>query len=703
MNTTIPVCIPVRYTEGDFVGDLVYHWPFDDGSGKVLGYTARYDNQEEDKKVIPFFKPNGNRFKMGYPEGKRHLFGLQSLKDPRAWVYIPEGEKCESFLRALGVQSVTWPGGANAVELADWSVMVAFLNICILPDNDEHSEKAAHELARLLASLPGSREIRIARVAKDLGPGADVVDLAKQYVPDWNEFDPPAPESVPMLREVVLTSIEANIEPVPPEWLQPDRPAPLPLRRTAPPMERYPVDALPGVLRDAVLAIHESIQAPVAMCAQSVLSTAALAVQAHADVLVDGRRIPMSVWFLTIGVTGERKTAVDNQALWPVRTFEDEKREDYARAMNDYINETAGYKSAHARAARKWGMGGDPMATLGEPPKAPLQPVLRISDCTIEGLYSYLGTGWPSVGLFSSEGGLMVGGYGFNEENILKSLAGLSELWDGGRVARMRKGDGISLLVGRRLSLHLMLQPVAASMLMGSAVAEGQGFLTRTLTVWPDTTRGTRLYREHDLSADIRMKRYGKTILDLLRTPLPLVSDSGGHTLNPRTVTLEPEAKRTWIAFHDHVETQNGPGGDTEAVAGLANKIPEHALRLAGVFTLVEDASLDDVSRETMDNAIELAEWYLKEGLRLQGAASVTPELLLAEQALEWMRKQGGEIPMRHLYQYGPYRLRDAESARRIVRILEKHGQIEKVSDAKRETWRVVSDGLQGLSEDLSS
>ena len=88
-----------------------------------------------------------------------------------------------------------------------------------------------------------------------------------------------------------------------------------PLCRPVPPAAPYPVDALGGVLGAAVAAIRDIVQAPLALCAQSVLAAASLAAQRHADVLIDGRRCPLSLWLISVAESGERKTAVDQCAL----------------------------------------------------------------------------------------------------------------------------------------------------------------------------------------------------------------------------------------------------------------------------------------------------------------------------------------------------------------------------------------------------
>jgi hypothetical protein len=58
---------------------------------------------------------------------------------------------------------------------------------------------------------------------------------------------------------------------------------PRPLMREVPPADPFPVDALGEALAPAARAIHDRVQAPLAICGQSVLAAATLAVQAHAE------------------------------------------------------------------------------------------------------------------------------------------------------------------------------------------------------------------------------------------------------------------------------------------------------------------------------------------------------------------------------------------------------------------------------------
>src|SRR6478735_5885412 len=94
--------------------------------------------------------------------------------------------------------------------------------------------------------------------------------------------------------------------------------APLPLFPSMPSSEPYPVDYLGPILSAATGAVARKVQVPLSIAAQSVLATASLAAQAHADVLLPfGQTRPLSLYLVTIAASGDRKSSSDNEALRP--------------------------------------------------------------------------------------------------------------------------------------------------------------------------------------------------------------------------------------------------------------------------------------------------------------------------------------------------------------------------------------------------
>jgi Protein of unknown function (DUF3987) len=481
--------------------------------------------------------------------------------------------------------------------------------------------------------------------------------------------------------------------------------SPRPLMREIPPADPFPTDALGEILANAAVGIQDRTQAPLAMCGQSVLATATLATQGHASVhLPTGQLRPISNYFATIGVTGERKSAVDTEATWPVRKREAALREQYGPQKLDYENSKEAWDKArdHAKTAGK----GDKAAAikaalerLGSPPDEPLLPRLTCSEPTIEGLVKVFAKGGPSLGIFSDEGGMFIGGHGLTPEAKLRTASTLSKLWDGSPIDRVRGGDGATILPARRLAMHLMVQPNVAALFLGDGMLAEQGLLSRVLATAPESHIGRRMWRAASADADAAMRAYGARLLDIFELPLPL-AEGKRNELAPRELKLSRAAHAQWIAFHDYVECNlREVGGKLWPVRGFGNKLPEHAVRLAAVVTLVADINAPEIDDDNMRRGIELAEHYAIEALRLFEASKANADLALAQRLLDWLHRQWPEeaISLPDIYQRSLNAIGDQATARKLVNILVEHGWLEPIPGGaiivgcrRREAWRIV-------------
>lgn len=472
---------------------------------------------------------------------------------------------------------------------------------------------------------------------------------------------------------------------------------PDPLRRALPPAKDYPLDALGPILKPMVKALMGTVRAPDAICAQSVLAAAGLAVQPQADIVIDGRRSPVSEFFVDIGESGERRSAVDRLALYPHFRYQQSLVRSAEHAVHAYDNDLEAYRASRAYVLKGKGTREDKkkaLITVGAPPLAPLDPLMIVEEPTYEGLIKLLARGQPSVGLFSDEGGRFLGGHGMNDDNAQKTVTGLCELWDGKPVTRVRATDASTVIYGKRLSLHLMVQPIIAEGVFANRLLLEQGFLARCLVCWPTSTIGTRKYKAVDITQDTGVQAYNSAMKTLLETP-PALAEGRKNELDPRALSLSREAKQLWVAFHDHVEEQLVDGEPLEGVRGFGNKAAEHAARLAGVLMLVEDVEAKEIDKKHMKAGIDLVNFYLSEAVRLLTTGNIDPDILLAEKLLAWATGQP-MIAMVDVYQSGPYALRDMKTARRIATLLEEHGWLARVAGGaevngvqRRDVWRV--------------
>jgi hypothetical protein len=445
------------------------------------------------------------------------------------------------------------------------------------------------------------------------------------------------------------------------------------------------------VLAPAAEALHRVVQSPLALCGQSVLAAAALTAQRLADVEIDGRVYPLSLWFLTVAESGERKSSTDTPALRAHREFE--------RQCFDQYRADQGVHVEACKAIAKRNRTAEPGAEEREPP-APLLPHLLVAEPTLEGLHKLLLTGTGALGLFSDEGAGFFGGHAMSKEHGAKSAAGFSGLWDRGEADRVRAADGAHKLFGKRLSMHLLLQPVIAERVLGDPMLTGQGFLARCLIAWPKGTAGTRRYSGESLATDPEMTRFWNCMDSLLRRS-PRLAEHSRNELDPITLRLTPDARLLWIEVHNFIEAMMGQNGEYTQVRAWASKAAEQILRIAGVLCVVENGS--GIERTHVERAAELMSWHLAEVVRLVGTCETPQAVRAGEAVLAWARdRRQTFIYSGELVNKGPGCVRSSDHLQDVMRMLERHRWVEPISDGmvldgrhRRAVWRVHPAALE--------
>lgn len=480
------------------------------------------------------------------------------------------------------------------------------------------------------------------------------------------------------------------------------RSAPEPLRRPIPPPELYPVKELGPILAPACESLRRVIQAPDAICGASLLAAASLAVQGLADVENSGRVHPLSLWLLTVAESGERKSAVDSEAMRGAREVERALGKLYTEAKAAYEAELEAWtlQKELAKKEARSGKGAnltDTLRSLGPQPPEPLRPTLIAADFTAEGLAKLLASGRPTLGAFTDEAALVFGGHGMTKESTARTAATLCKLWDRGELDRVRSSEGALKLYGRRLALHLMAQPVIAERALSDEVLSGQGFLARCLLAWPQGTAGSRPYCNETLRDDPALIQYAARLADLLRRPLPL-AEGERNELDPPKLRLSVEAAALWRTVHDTIEKEMKPGARYATCKPWASKSAEQCLRIAGVLTLIDNPHAHVIEAEVVECAAELALWHLNEAARLAGTAELSPTIRNAESLLDWCHETGRTLlHSRDALRLGPARVRDSAAFRVAVAELVGTGWADVVEGGtvidgshRKNVWRIV-------------
>ncbi len=451
------------------------------------------------------------------------------------------------------------------------------------------------------------------------------------------------------------------------------------------------------VIERAIEAIATISMAPDAIGMQSALAAISIACQGFADVETLGGDAPTSLFLITIAKSGERKSVCDKLATKPIHDVQKERSDRYAIAK-------ARFENAQSTQTNIDVIEDDGDCGNSDNPKEPMDPKILLSNLTLPSLYHHFDNGNPSVGIVSPDAGQFFGGHSMRKENLRDTAATLSILWDGGRFDCHRVSSGSNTYYGRRVSMHMMMQPVIAQDVLADPILTDQGFLARTLICWPSSRIGKRqihdpeAYKRETAAAHIDLAEFHDRIRSLLKSTLP-TRDGNPLELNPHRLALSEIARRQLVDFYNRTEAGLKEDGLFAHIQGFVSKLPEQACRIATLLTIFEDEKSTDINDACMHNAIEIAEWYMDELLRLRECGYVTPELRDAERLRVWLRANRSDslVTVRELLRTGPRPTHNSDYTKKLMGILESYGWIRKMppntmihGTKSKLSWRVL-------------
>lgn len=449
-------------------------------------------------------------------------------------------------------------------------------------------------------------------------------------------------------------------------------PEPIPLEIEELENPVFPVNALGEIMGPAAVELSWTIQAPLFLACQSILANAALVTQGIANVAIDGRSYPLSLYLLSIAESGERKSAIDKVAGRPCEQWEQDQFEEYLKAKQEHQCALKARTIAEKALVKK--LQGDPVKlkkALGELEFLSMVPVPRLfaPDPTLEGIHAQFREGIPILGLFSDEGGQFFGGHGLQPENALKTISGLSKLWDGSPIRRVRAGKNESYTgFNKRLSLHLMAQPQIVQPILASELFWQQGVLARFLPALGDSLFGLREYRESNPYEAPGVRRYHKCLERLLAR----INASPDAALP--NLPLDNDARKKWVEIHNQIETKLSDSGTLFEIRSVGAKLAEQVLRLSGVMTLVEGKQTIGLRQVT--NAEQLVGYYSEVWQLIKSKSRQDTNMYRANDLLNWIRQRGcTHVSTREIAQFGPgpAHLRTAQNVRKDMLILTNH------------------------------
>lgn len=434
--------------------------------------------------------------------------------------------------------------------------------------------------------------------------------------------------------------------------------------------ESYPVDALPDSIRAAVEEVGGFVKAPVPLVASSAIAALSLAIQAHYDVERASKlHSPVSTFTLVIAESGERKSTCDGFFTKVIRDYESAQVEaakpfvkDYNAAIESWEAKRSGIKDKIRQLAKAKkptaGLEAD-LRDLGHnKPEPPRITRLIYGDVTPEELAFKLAMVWPSGGVVSAEAGVVFGSHGMGSDSVTRNLARLNVLWDGGDLPIDRRTTESFTVRGARLTMGLQVQSATLHSFFekSGALARGTGFLARFLIACPESTQGQRPFTEAPENWP-SLVAFNLRITEMLNQPVPINEDG---SLTPLMLTLTPEAKAAWIAYHDAIEGELASGGELFDVRDVASKSADNSARLAALFHVFE-GGLGAISADAFERASRIAIWHLSESRRFFGALALPAEMADAVRLDKWLlehcrRERTHCVRKRYTRQHGTVR-----------------------------------------------
>lgn len=412
----------------------------------------------------------------------------------------------------------------------------------------------------------------------------------------------------------------------------------------------FPTEAFPAAIETYLKSVVAYSQVDTAMTFSAALATFALCMQGKYMVSYpsgNGWKEHLCLYLVIVAEPGETKSGTFGAVNRPIRAWQDEKRADYEKSRNLYLQEKQAKEEKQKNLKKA-------IANLKTPPEkqqqyheelkaitdeltelqAPISPNFIVADTTMEALADLMMETGGSAGVFGSEGDFFKIITGLYNHGVCSNLQLILNAYDGDSYM-MRRVTRDTYLQRPLLSFCLMLQPNLYQETFANAELRGRGLLARFLTCTPKSMAGKRDKRSTATLDAVNYVAYEKAMAHFLN----LQQDSEKE---PPVLTWEQDAKERMLDYMQKIENSMRKGQPMEDCKDYANKASAVAMRIAGILHLLQTYSLEQIppiSKETAEKAIKVHRFFFAEKLKeLQEIE--TREDKLEEKLLERIKKE---------------------------------------------------------------
>ena len=456
----------------------------------------------------------------------------------------------------------------------------------------------------------------------------------------------------------------------------------------------FPVEALPELARAACHELAWRIKVTLSMAGSCMIPAMAVAVQDKAVVkLPNGKYCPLMIYAWTNAENGAGKSPTDTAIFKPFRDHDHEAGTAFEEAYVAYqahmrawyAEDKALQKKLRVRIERGGSAEEVRRALLEHAHRMPTMPRLRqilYQNVSEAGLYEALAGQGESIAIVCDEARDILKG------EVMSNVSLQNAIWSGADSLPVNRANGRSLQTSQpRMTLSLMTHPDKFEELMCKKgdTLRASGYFARFLFANPISMKG---YRQLGYAEDGYKPVHIAALHERFRVLLRQRDERlASGNVEPEVLELSGDAKCLWIDIHNVNETAMRPGGYLETVSDFGSKVMENLGRIAAILHLF-DGQTGPISRDTLQRASVIMNWYQGQFMTLFGPGSRRPQVLCdADDIVAYLHRRwwshGVAAPRRDAGRDGPVRGARFEEALLLLQ----HQGVVSVSMVKRKRW----------------
>lgn len=439
----------------------------------------------------------------------------------------------------------------------------------------------------------------------------------------------PEQQTTETINGITIHTVQGAQDPEEPADTAPDPAAPWePLNKRAA-LPEFPLDKLPGWIKQYIENFSENTGISKDFCAACVLGAVSTVVCGHLQVFFNGTHYePVQLYAAFVGRSGSMKSTAVKQFVGPARAWLFEQNTEVEKHNSDIFAEIAKLEEKLIKAKKDMTKAAkDESPFRNDTVKAQAATIEEIkaqielkkgtlkaqfpvpfSDVTPEALVQAARTTNGAITIATAEGNIInvLTGRSYNRQGGAPNLDIFLNGHDGEPFHNYRVTTGEVNLPRVDISMLIAAQPSLLETLCNSPDANGRGLLQRFLIFAPDDPN---TFIDHTLPNSSNRKLAEKWNKHICAIAERIMQPDAANLTTLELDMFADKAIREFWNYESELLRQRGTT-EEEGITGWISKLHGKALRLAAIITLLNDPEAYSISEENAKIAIDLLKEY---------------------------------------------------------------------------------------------